>query len=824
LLLAVQFTVAILSREFLKKKPDMTTIPLDGSWQLLHFKEGQHPGTRLHTGQPGDWSALNETIFEAQVPGNVELDLVRSGALPEPYHGSSIRQLRSLETHEWWYARSFAVPAEPAGTRWALVFEGLDTLATVWLNGEQVGQSDNMLVEQRFEVTGGIRPGAENRLVVRLGSALNHARTYEYEAAAMSWEHREEGLYVRKAPHVWGWDILPRAVSAGIWRPVRLETIPDSAIEQLYYYTLATSTSQAGSLHEAVLGVRFQFRTSDADLDGFRLCFHGECGDHSFDFEWPVEFLAGGCSIPVPGAKLWWPKGYGEPSLYTITARLYQGDRLVAARTDRVGIRKLQVERTELAGRPHIVEPAASGQSRIDTPPDPQSCFVFYVNGEPIQVRGTNWVPLDAFHSRDMQRVDAAVAMADDLHCNMIRCWGGNVYESERFFDLCDEKGILVWQDFAFACNRYPQDASFLARVRAEAEAVIKRLRSHACLAIWCGDNEIDMAYLTQGLSPEHNHLTREVLPQVIQRMDPHRAYVPSSPYAPPSVTSQPDPFRATPEQHLWGPRGYFKSPFYTQHSAHFIGEIGYHGCPGPASLRRFLTPEHLWPWQNNDEWQVHAVYHWNHPAVDRDRIKLMASQVKELFGGVPDDLESFALASQITQAEAKKFFIESTRARKWDTSGLLWWNLIDGWPQFSDAVVDYYFEKKLAYHYIWRSQRPVMVMLGEPGSGKYLPVIACNDTLRPAALHFRVWDADSGECSAEGDIHVPPNQAWQADRIRVYTSDQRMFLIEWRDSQEPGQPVYANHYLAGTPPFSLDRYRAWLGLIAGMNRPFRVS
>ena len=438
------------------------------------------------------------------------------------------------------------------------------------------------------------------------------------------------------------------------------------------------------------------------------------------------------------------------------------------------------MERTELAGKPYILEPAGADQARIDTPPDPQSHFLFYVNGEPIQVHGTNWVPLDAFHSGDAERLEPAIALADDLGCNMIRCWGGNVYESERFFDLCDEKGILVWQDFAFACCRYPQEADFLARVRAEAEAVVKRLRNHAALAIWCGDNEIDMAYLSEGISPEHNRLTREVLPQVLQRLDPFRAFVPSSPYTPPAVVQHPDPWRATPEQHLWGPRGYFKSPFYIQHSAHFIGEIGYHGCPNVESIRRFISPEQVWPWQDNDEWQVHAVYHWNHHAIDRDRIQLMANQVRELFGCIPEDLETFALASQITQAEAKKFFIESTRARKWGTSGLLWWNVIDGWPQFSDAVVDYYFGKKLAYHYIWRSQRPVLVMLGEPGSGKYLPVIACNDTRQPAEVRFRVWDAESGETVAEGNIHLPPNQTWQAARIRTHASDQRLFLIEW--------------------------------------------
>jgi beta-mannosidase len=309
---------------------------------------------------------------------------------------------------------------------------------------------------------------------------------------------------------------------------------------------------------------------------------------------------------------------------------------------------------------------------------------------------------------------------------------------------------------------------------------------------------------------------------------------VPSSPYTPPAVFQQPDPWRATPEQHLWGPRNYYKSPFYLAHSAHFIGEIGYHGCPNVDSIRKFISPGQVWPrrvteperesepWRNNDEWQVHSVYHWQvapdgKRAIDRDRIQLMANQVQEMFGCIPEDLDTFALASQISQAEAKKFFIESTRARKWSTSGVLWWNLIDGWPQFSDAVVDYYFSKKLAYHYIWRAQRPVLVMLGEPGSGKSLPVIACNDTRRQCELHYRVWEADGGAEVAAGHFTLPPNQNWQVARVRTHASDQRLYLIEW---QVDGQQ-FGNHYLSGTPPFSLDRYRGWLAQIAALPRPF---
>ncbi len=176
----------------------------------------------------------------------------------------------------------------------------------------------------------------------------------------------------------------------------------------------------------------------------------------------------------------------------------------------------------------------------------------------------------------------------------------------------------------------------------------------------------------------------------------------------------------------------------------------------------------------------------------------------------MPEELEEFVLASQIVQAEAKKFFIESTRLRKWQTSGILWWNLVDGWPQFSDAVVDYYFEKKLAYEYIRRCQRPVCMMVGEAGTGKYLPLVACNDTREEANLEYRVWDADTGEELAKGECSIPPNQNWQVARLRTFASDQRMYIIEW---QQDGQ-TFRNHFLSASPPVDLERYKGWLDKI----------
>jgi beta-mannosidase len=787
----------------------MKKIPLDGDWLLYFF-----PAEGGRVNHPVDLPQEGGEPVAAHVPGNVELDLFRAGKISDPFFGRNILDLYAYETYEWWYIRQFELPEDCAGIIFDLVLAGVDTLGTIWLNGVQIGQTDNMLIEHHLPAVG-LRPG-ENQIAIRLSPVIKKARSHTYDPQMMSWEQRSEGLYIRKPPHTWGWDIMPRAVSAGIWRSIWLEEHPEVAIEQLYFWTANTGVNCA------TLGAWYQFRTPDSSLTNYQLKFHGSLvgGNHEFNFEWPVEFITGQCLIPIPEARLWWPKGYGEANLYQVATQVWRENELLAEEKEFIGIRKLKIDRTPLAAPLPSLEPPGSIPARIDCAPDTAGKFVILINDVPVMVKGSNWVPLDAYHSRDMQRLAQALACADDLGCNMLRCWGGNVYEDNAFFDFCDQHGILVWQDFAFACCRYPQTGDFLDKVRVEAESVVRKLRNHVSLTVWCGDNEIDQAYLGDGLNPENNRISREILPQVVHRCDPQRNYVPSSPYAAPEIARREISWNHATEQHLWGPRGYYKSPFYTAHTAHFIGEIGYHGCPGVDSIQRFISPAQLWPWEDNPEWRAHNTYHWRHDTIDRDRIRLMANQIRELFGMMPEKLEDFVLASQITQAEADKFFIESTRRRKWHTSGILWWNVIDGWPQFSDAVVDYFFVKKLAYHYIQRSQQPMCVFMAEPGSGKYLPVVASNDSRQDVLLTCQIWDAGTQEVMLKEDFLLPANQNWQIGRLRTYTSDQKLYLIRWKVNDQE----FGNHYLAGKPPFDLERYREWLKLIAALPQPFELS
>jgi beta-mannosidase len=334
-------------------------------------------------------------------------------------------------------------------------------------------------------------------------------------------------------------------------------------------------------------------------------------------------------------------------------------------------------------------------------------------------------------------------------------------------------------------------------------------------VALWCGDNECDGIWLLNRRGdPNRNLLTRQVLPRAVYEEDPQRPYMPSSPcYDPEAVRLQDGADylgQYVPEGHVY-PGGYFKDESILRMLGLclFAGEIGHLGCPSAASLRRFLSPDRVWPWQGNLEWLLHST----NPTLDAtlfipadSRVKALADQMRGFFGQVPETMEEFIFASQAVQAEAYKFFIEYFRAGKWAKTGILWWNLIDGWPQLSDAVVDYYFGKKLAYHAIRRVQQPVAMLLTEPEGDEHRLMLA-NDTRDAVDVEYTVTDADTGECVLRGHGRTGANGHAVLGRIPHDAARARFYLIEWHGPTWSGR----NHYLAGQPPFDLSRYRGWL-------------
>jgi len=771
--------------------PARRALNLNGRWSLTY---GAVTTATMETAAPpAGWKTI-----PAKVPGNVELDMMAAGELPDPSIGNNILKLRQLEDKQWWYEREFDAPAPAGGERVELVFDGLDCIATIWVNGQLAGHTANMLIPQRLDVTPLLRPG-RNHLRVRIDPAVLVGRLHSPAPGEWAEEGHWESLSVRKAPHMYGWDILPRAVSAGIWRDVRLEYVRPTHWNWSYW-----ATRQADAAHRsATLALDWEFATERTLPEEFHVHIAlRRNGRLAYERDVAALSTRGHETLQLENADLWWPKGYGEAALYDASVVLVdRAGHVVDEQHSLVGIRTVVLSHT--------------GLTRPDAPGD----FCFIVNGERIFVKGTNWVPLDSLHSRDLQHVDAAIKMLEELNCNMVRCWGGNVYESDRFFELCDRAGIMVWQDFALACAMYPQTEDFYNVMRDEATAVVGRLRNHASLALWAGNNEIDEAYNWTGLGhldPNHDRISREVLPGVIARFDPYRDYLPSSPYRSPDLVAAGNDPRWMPEVHLWGPRGYYKAPFYTDVAAHFVSEIGYHGAPSRASLEQMFDAGSVYPWTKdhewNDEWLTKSVRFHPLATNTNGRNDLMLKQVQALFGAVPDKLDDFVLASQITQAEAMKFFVEFWRHDKGQRWGILWWNLRDGWPLISDAVVDYYNRPKLAYQYLMRVQRDVQVICDEEVAGRH-PITVVNDTREAARGHLVVRKAGSDAVLYASDFNIAANGKLELGSL-PHPQNAEMWLLEWSWN---GHPAVKSHYLAATAPISLEQYRQWLPLL-GLN------
>ena len=800
---------------------------LDGTgWSLTFWKQPEDPVTA-----PADIPADAKTI-SATVPGNVDIDLMAAGLEDDPRVGNNNALTRKWESYQWCYSSSFNAPVPEPGKKYHLWFGGIDTIADIWLNGEYVGRAENMMIEHSYDVTDILK--AENTLQVIIQSSVIYGRAPFFGSISFGHSASPESVNIRKAPHMFGWDILPRVVSAGLWRSVELRTIEPLHFRDVYWMTADVDTKAGTAELYADMQVALPEEYQDRCSAVFTLSRNGKT---VYKASQPLVFHAMRQKIQLGDVDFWWPRGYGDPALYDARCEIVdENGSVLATDSQKVGIRTVKLDFNE-----------------INLPEDPGR-FCFVINGEPVFVRGTNWVPLDALHSRDVQWVDETVKLCADMNCNMIRCWGGNVYEDHRFFDLCDEYGIMVWQDFTFACNAYPQDAGFGQKIWDETKSVVVKLRRHPSIALWSGNNEIDYS-LRRAIAcfdpdPNRDNVSRNVIAQVVWEFDPSRPFIPSSPYYTEEVWKRGFiDYEHLPENHLWGPRGYYKTPFYTEAGCVFVSEIGYHGAPDISSLRMMMSPDCVYPWLTkkevcakekvyhaaegaivgngssqakerglvinpmdpdknwNEEWLTKSVRRFPELGKTYDRNNLMINQQNLLFGSCPSDLEEFVFASQVVQAEAMKYFVELWRGQKFSPkTGIIWWNIKDGWPDISDAVVDYYFHKKLAYDYIANVQRSVCCMMMDAKDGVH-PLVAVNDTKDPVEGSVKVTDIASGKTVYKGRFEVAANGRAELPGIPEKVGKQGVYLIDYK----VGEEEFRNHYLYGSAPFKLSDYRVWL-------------
>ena len=727
----------------------------------------------------------------ACVPGNVIGDLVRSGILPDPFFGTNSHKTYPWEKVCWLYENTFRTPEIKAGERVQLTLHGADTVFELFINGKSAGCGKNMFIEHRFDVTDFLNPDSDNCIQIKFASNVMHDRHTSRPAAFDCQPHNYAGWHLRRATHTYGWDIAPRIVGAGLWRTVTLEVLKPTRWRESYLYTQWLNSEKAGMV------LHWELDTDAEDFDGFSAAMTLTCGDSCYHEEFPLRYCSGRNYFQFSAPKLWWPNKAGEQHLYDVSLKLFQNGELQDEMNWRTGIRDIRLERSETN---------INGEGK----------FCFKVNNRSLFITGSNWVPADALHGENRERILKNVKQFKELNCNMIRCWGGGVYEDHDFFDLCDELGLLVWQDFMLACTIPPQAQEFQEELRNEAVSAVKKLRRHPSLALWCGDNECDQRFfaVNDRRNPSMNKATREIFPEVVFAHDPGRDYLPSSPYMADEIKERNLRY-SSPEQHLWGPRDNWKSPFYLNPSAIFASEIGYLGMPAFESVKKFIPAGSLNKRSADDPaWLCHAAQPFNEKnGCYAYRIGMMHDQVSGFFGSVPEKLEDFAGASQIVQAEAMKYFVENFRKDKGKRTGIIWWNAIDCWPQFSDAVIDYYYNWKLAAHYLKNVQQSVLLMFSEPEAW-CIRLHGINDHQREIRLHYTVTDLETQQCCLTGDAILPADSSCELAALRVSLGKQQIFRIDY---SYDGRKCF-NHYLLAAPPVDKNLYKKWLEVFNSLN------
>lgn len=680
----------------------MHLLDLNGQWQL-----SQH-GTKKH--------------WPAKVPGTVHEDLLRAGAIPDPYPGFEELKVQWVGNETWIYSRVFTVRPELLKQEHVdLVFEGLDTLATVRLNGHVLGKTNNMFREWRFDARKQLKPG-KNILEVTFAPPLP-----EIERKVKEYASRGRKVFVwgsspldqiprgvlRKMPCNFGWDWGPALATAGIWLPVRIEAWSTPRFQDVL-------VTQEHSKNFCEVQVTAHLRET---APAASLVLHAEIsldGKSLAQTETPFSGTGGKLSLGVKNPQLWWPNGMGKQPLYTLKVELRNPEgRVVDVWTKRMGLRTLRLVR----------KPDKRGET-----------FYFEANGQAFFAKGANWIPADAIYSRvGKKEYEFQLKAAVSAHMNMIRVWGGGHYEREEFYDLCDELGICVWQEFMFACVHAPFfDSEFVKNFGQEAVEQVKRIRHHASLALWCGNNEFEQGGVgdsdTQMPWDEYKAVFDVLGAKVLRENAPQCDYWPSSPHTPygdRTKFNNPD----CGDAHLWDV-WHFGQPFEWYRSAthRFCSEFGFQAFPHPKTVATYAQKG-----ERNITTRV-MEHHQRSASGNSSILRYMLDWFR-----LPVGAENVIWASQLLQGLAIQYAVENWRRRMPECMGTLYWQLNDCWPVASWASIDYFGRWKALHYFARRFFDPLLLSAVENAQDGTVEIHITNERNQPVrgAVEWTLTDTD---------------------------------------------------------------------------------
>jgi beta-mannosidase len=683
-------------------------LPLDQGWQFREMKLKQEPET--------GWLA-------AKVPGDVHLDLLENKIISDPFFRDNEAKLQWIEKTSWEYRLAFDVPAATLDrANVEMVFEGLDGPAAVWLNGSEVLYATNSFRQWRVPVKQFLRPG-KNSVTIIFESPLVVAERLGKQDPWIAKAKTEPKTLLRKPAYEYGWDWGPRFVTSGIWKPIRIEAWDRARLADFFVRQRDISKDVAH------LDAEVEIEASKAGTAQVTVSYAGH-GRVPASQQATVSVIANlhpgrniiDLPIEILHPKLWYPAGYGEQPRYNFNARVSVGQGSIGSRAVVTGLRSVVLDR----------HPDKWGKS-----------FQFLVNGTPVFAKGADVIPFDSFPNRvttaDYRKV---LEGARDANMNMIRHWGGGYYETDEFYTLCDELGLMIWQDFMFGNDWQPGNASFKQNIEQEAEDQVRRLRNHPSIVLWSGNNETELAF---GWAPRpalpadvrqqlwQDYLTEfsGILPRVVARLNPETPYWPSSPssdYEPQSATYH------SGDDHIWDV-WHGRVPFstYEKHHARFVTEYGFQSFPEMRSIETFTVPAD----RANIYTPVMLAHQKNKEGNDIIHNYLLKDYAE------PKDFASFLYVSQVLQAEGIKIGAEHFRRSRPETMGSIYWQLNDCWPVASWASLDYYGRWKALQFYARRFYAPVLVSPHVEQGAVKVYIVSDRTESKPATLRVRLMDFD---------------------------------------------------------------------------------
>ena len=744
-----------------------------------------HEGWKFRQARLTNW-------YPATVPGVVHTDLLQNKIIEDPFFRLNERGLQWIDKEDWVYETCFTLAADMMRKEnMELVFEGLDTYADVYLNDECILKADNMFRRWSIPVRQYIRE--ENNILkvyfhspVKIDVPKWDALPYQYPASNDQSENgglfnKKISIFARKAGYHYGWDWGPRLVTSGIWRPVYIRAWSDLRINDVFIEQKEVGAGRAVIAGHVELD-------ADKDMDGVLVTITDEATGRVLG-EWQADLKRGTNRVTVDFVlhkpKLWWSNGLGEPFLYRFRTDIIAGGELLDSKTERVGIRSLKV----------VHQPDKDGHT-----------FYIELNGRPVFAKGANYIPSDNFLPRvTPENYKRTILDAAGVNMNMLRVWGGGIYENDVFYDLCDEHGIMIWQDFMFACSMYPAEGALLDNIHQEAVDNVKRLRNHACIALWCGNNECQDAWLGWGWKCEIERQNKEyadkiwaqyrqqyhvTLPGVVREYAPGTFYWPSSPFAFEGEMSG----TTDGDRHYWSV-WHGKAPIsdYDSEKSRFFSEYGFQSFPEFESVKRYAPyPE---------DWDIRSEVMMSHQRGGDHANGLIETYLLNEYKK-PRDFRAFLYMNHVLQGDAIKTAIESHRRQMPYNMGTLFWQHNDCWPVASWASRDYYGRWKAQHYYVRKAYDDILI--SPVVEGDDLKVYAVSDRLENTSgrLQLQVCQFDGTVVHHWGkSVGISGNDSrvcFSAPLAKLLEGADRGTVYVRVDYTDKSGRVYHNNYCLG--------------------------